>query len=110
MSAPVRSLGRVDYAPTLAAMRAFTESRGTDTADEIWLCEHLPVYTQGLAGKPEHVLQAHGIPVVLTDSQRRSKAGNLLTTLRKRGVDGWKIVADRRGAGAPRGRLVKGSV
>ena len=63
----VRALGRVDYAPTLAAMRAFTESRGTDTADEIWLCEHPPVYTQGLAGKPEHVLQAHGIPVVQTN-------------------------------------------
>ena len=63
----VRALGRMDYAPTLAAMRAFTESRGTDTADEIWLCEHPPVYTQGLAGKPEHVLNPHGIPVVQTN-------------------------------------------
>ena len=60
----VLSLGRVDYAPTLAAMRAFTEARMPDTPDEIWLCEHPPVYTQGLAGKPEHVLNPHGIPVV----------------------------------------------
>ena len=63
----VRALGRMDYAPTLAAMRAFTESRSADTADEIWLCEHPPVYTQGLAGKPEHVLNPHGIPVVQTN-------------------------------------------
>ena len=63
----VRPLGRVDYEPTLAAMRGFTESRSTDTADEIWLCEHPPVYTQGLAGKPEHVLNPHGIPVVRTN-------------------------------------------
>ena len=63
----VRPLGRVAYAPTLAAMRAFTEARSADTPDEIWLCEHPPVYTQGLAGKAEHVLNAHGIPVVQTN-------------------------------------------
>jgi lipoyl(octanoyl) transferase len=63
----VRRLGVVDYEPTLAAMRAFTESRSADTPDEIWLCEHPPVYTQGLAGKPEHVLQSEGIPVVQTN-------------------------------------------
>lgn len=67
MSAGLRRLGRVDYEPTLAAMRAFTEVRAPDTPDEIWLCEHPPVYTQGLAGKPEHVLDAHGIPVVQTN-------------------------------------------
>ena len=43
----LRHLGRVDYAPTLDAMRTFTETRTTDTPDEIWLCEHPPVYTQG---------------------------------------------------------------
>ncbi len=48
-------------------MRAFTETRVLDTPDEIWLCEHPPVYTQGLAGKPEHVLDAHDIPVVQTN-------------------------------------------
>jgi lipoyl(octanoyl) transferase len=67
MSKPVRILGRVDYEPTLAAMRAFTDARGPDTPDEIWLCEHPPVYTQGVAGKDEHVLDARGIPVVQTN-------------------------------------------
>jgi lipoyl(octanoyl) transferase len=63
----VCSLGHVAYEPTLASMRAFTEARTADTPDEIWLCEHPPVYTQGLAGKPEHVLNPHGIPVVQTN-------------------------------------------
>ena len=63
----VRSLGRADCAPTEAAMRAFTEARTPETPDEIWLCEHPPVYTQGLAGKAEHVLAARGIPVVQTN-------------------------------------------
>ena len=66
-SAALRRLGRVEYEPTLAAMRAFTDVRTPDTADEIWLCEHPPIYTQGLAGKPEHVLHAHGIPVLQTN-------------------------------------------
>jgi lipoyl(octanoyl) transferase len=48
-------------------MRAFTESRTDDTPDEIWLCEHPPVYTQGVAGRAEHVLDPHGIPVVPTN-------------------------------------------
>ncbi|MDP3820573.1 MAG: lipoyl(octanoyl) transferase LipB [Burkholderiales bacterium] len=63
----LRRLGAVAYEPTLAAMRAFTEARTADTPDEIWLCEHPPVYTQGLAGKPEHVLNPHGVPVVQTN-------------------------------------------
>ena len=63
----VRFLGRADYAPTLAAMREFTEARNADTPDQIWLCEHPPVYTQGLSGKAEHVLDAQGIPVVQTN-------------------------------------------
>ena len=67
MSAALRLQGRVDYESTLTAMRAFTESRTPDTADEIWLCEHPPVYTQGLAGKPEHVHDARGVPVVQTN-------------------------------------------
>jgi lipoyl(octanoyl) transferase len=62
-----RLLGRVDCGTTIEAMKAFTESRGPDTPDELWLCEHPPVYTQGLAGKPEHVLEAHGIPVLATN-------------------------------------------
>jgi lipoyl(octanoyl) transferase len=63
----VRQLGRVDYEPTWRAMKEFTAARGPATADEIWLCEHPPVFTQGLAGKPEHLLHDVGIPVVKTD-------------------------------------------
>ena len=67
MTAPrVRHLGRVEYAPTLDAMRAFTETRGPAAADEIWLCEHPPVYTQGIAGRADHVLDPGAIPVVAT--------------------------------------------
>jgi lipoyl(octanoyl) transferase len=62
-----RLLGRVDYADTLAAMQRFTAERGPETPDEIWLCEHAPVYTQGIAGKAEHVLAAAGIAVVATN-------------------------------------------
>jgi lipoyl(octanoyl) transferase len=71
VAAPPRArlsrLGRVEYAPTLEAMRTFTDTRTADTPDEIWLCEHPPVYTQGLSGKAEHVLNPHGIPVVQTN-------------------------------------------
>ena len=63
----VKNLGRVDYAPTLEAMRAFTEARVAATPDELWLCEHPPTYTQGLAGKSDHVLNPAGIPVVQTN-------------------------------------------
>jgi lipoyl(octanoyl) transferase len=63
----VRRLGRVAYEPTVAAMQAFTAERTPDTPDELWVCEHPPVYTQGLAGKSEHVLAAGGIPVVQTN-------------------------------------------
>jgi lipoyl(octanoyl) transferase len=63
----IRLLGRVPYAPTYDAMRAFTEGRGRDTPDELWLCEHPPVYTLGLAGRPEHVLNPGDIPVVPTN-------------------------------------------
>lgn len=63
----VRDLGRSDYASTLAAMRRFTDERASSTPDEIWICEHPPVFTQGLAGKSEHILDAQGIPVVQTN-------------------------------------------
>jgi lipoyl(octanoyl) transferase len=63
----VRRLGRVDYAATVEAMREFTAQRDAHTPDEIWLCEHDPVYTQGVAGKADHVLNPHGIPVVQTN-------------------------------------------
>jgi len=48
-------------------MRAFTAARTAETPDEIWLCQHPPVFTQGLAGKPEHLLRDIGIPVVKID-------------------------------------------
>lgn len=56
-----------DYTPVWEAMREFTAARQSDTPDEIWLTEHTPVYTQGQAGKPEHILQANAIPIVQTD-------------------------------------------
>ncbi|MDE2047799.1 MAG: lipoyl(octanoyl) transferase LipB [Betaproteobacteria bacterium] len=59
--------GRCDYVATYEAMRAFTQTRGSATPSELWLCEHPPVFTLGLAGKPEHVLDAHGVPVVPTN-------------------------------------------
>lgn len=63
----VKLLGQVDYAPTWRAMQDFTARREPDTPDELWLCEHPPVFTQGLAGKPEHLLADIGVPVVKID-------------------------------------------
>ncbi len=83
----IRQFGRVDYLPTWAAMKAFTAARHFEAGtsgnagfwdqtghppnetgrDQLWICEHTPVYTQGLAGKAEHVLNAGSIPVVQTD-------------------------------------------
>ena len=63
----LRPLGRVPYESTVDAMKAFTAGRGADTPDEIWLVEHDPVFTQGLAGKAEHVLDAGDVPIVQTN-------------------------------------------
>lgn len=63
----IRQLGRVDYLPTYEAMQAFTATRTSDTPDELWLCEHPPVFTQGLAGQASHLLAPGGIPVVQTN-------------------------------------------
>ncbi|MGC2458383.1 MAG: lipoyl(octanoyl) transferase LipB [Gallionellaceae bacterium] len=63
----VRYPGLVDYSSTWQAMKEFTAARNTDTRDEIWVLQHPLVYTQGLAGKPEHLLHASDIPVVKTD-------------------------------------------
>jgi lipoyl(octanoyl) transferase len=69
MSLPlkVRRLGRQPYAATWEAMSQFTNNRGPDTPDELWLLEHDPVFTQGQAGKAEHVLAPGDIPVVQVD-------------------------------------------
>lgn len=63
----VKVLGRVDYLPTYQAMADFTQGRTADAPDELWLCEHPPVFTQGLAGKADHVLSPGEIPVVATN-------------------------------------------
>ena len=63
----IKRLGPVAYDLTFDAMRAFTTARTADTDDEIWLCEHPPVFTQGIAGRDEHVHDAGAIAVVRTD-------------------------------------------
>ncbi|MDN7141560.1 lipoyl(octanoyl) transferase LipB [Pseudomonas sp. JQ170] len=62
-----RELGLLPYEPVLEAMRRFTDQRGPETGDEIWLVEHPAVFTQGQAGKAEHLLIPGDIPVVQTD-------------------------------------------
>ena len=63
----VKDLGRTDYEPIFHAMQKFTEERTKETIDEIWFTEHEPVFTQGQAGKQEHLLAPGDIPVVQTD-------------------------------------------
>jgi lipoyl(octanoyl) transferase len=67
MSPVVRWLGRVEYAPVWRDMQDFTDVRGAATPDEIWFLEHAPVFTQGLNGRPEHLLATGDIPVVGID-------------------------------------------
>ncbi|PPK52332.1 lipoyl(octanoyl) transferase LipB [Marinobacter persicus] len=63
----VRSLGQQPYTETWEAMKAFTASRDADTVDELWCLEHPAVFTQGQAGKAEHILLPGDIPVVQVD-------------------------------------------
>ncbi len=63
----IKRLGQVDYLPTLEAMRAFTAARDANTPDELWVCEHPATFTQGIAGKTEHLLNPGAIPVVQTE-------------------------------------------
>ena len=67
MSFQIKDLGTQDYMDTYNAMREFNEQRGENTEDEIWLHEHPPVYTLGLSGKKEHLINTGNIPVVKTD-------------------------------------------
>lgn len=59
--------GREPYQATFDAMRAYTDARGPDSADQLWIVEHPPVFTLGLGADRTHVLDAHGIEVVQTD-------------------------------------------
>jgi lipoyl(octanoyl) transferase len=96
----VRHLGRVDYEPTWRAMQAFTAARQVDTPDELWLLEHPPVYTQGQAGKPEHLIAATDIPVVPIDRGGQityhgpgQVVAYVLVDLRRRGYGIRELVA-----------------
>ena len=126
MSHPVlvRRLGRQPYEPVWRAMQAFTNARGADTPDELWLLEHEPVFTLGQAGKWEHVLLPGEIPVLPVDrggqvtyhgpgqvvaypllDLRRMKLGvrELVERIEQAVIDTlgeWNIPAQRR-AGAP---------
>ena len=63
----VRDLGTREYQPVWTAMQEFTDGRDENTEDELWLVEHPPVFTQGQAGKPEHLLAPGDIPVIQVD-------------------------------------------
>ncbi|MCX7114667.1 MAG: lipoyl(octanoyl) transferase LipB [Gammaproteobacteria bacterium] len=63
----IHELGLQPYLPIWEAMKQFTAERTAETVDQLWLLEHVPVYTQGQAGKPEHLLQSTAIPVIRTD-------------------------------------------
>jgi len=63
----VRSKGLQDYLITWEEMKSFTENRDSDTIDELWTLEHNSVFTQGLSGKPEHLLKATQIPIIQSD-------------------------------------------
>ncbi|PIF75313.1 lipoyl(octanoyl) transferase [Variovorax sp. 54] len=67
MTIEAQSLGRADYLATYAAMQRFTQERTPESPDALWICEHDPVFTQGLAGKTDHLLNPGPIPVVQTD-------------------------------------------
>lgn len=124
MSLRIKRLDRVEYEPTWQAMQAFTASRQPDTPDELWIVEHPPVYTLGQAGKPEHILQDVGIPVVKIDrggqvtyhgpgqvviyllldlARLKIKVRELVTAIEQAAIDflaTYNIIAERRD-GAP---------
>ncbi len=102
----VRKLGLADYGPTWRAMQDFTAARTADTPDEIWLLQHPPIYTLGVAGKPEHLPRAaNGIPVVRSDRGGQITYHGpgqlviyLLLDLRRRGLGVRPLVRAMEGA------------
>ncbi|WP_440996213.1 lipoyl(octanoyl) transferase LipB [Arhodomonas sp. SL1] len=101
----VRELGRVAYEPTWRRMQAFTDRRGPADSDEVWLLEHPPVFTQGLAGRSEHVLAPGDIPVVAVDRGGQvtyhgpgQLVAYLLVDLRRRGLGVRRMVSVLEGA------------
>ncbi len=95
----IRTLGRQDYEPVWRAMSNFTDQRDEDTADELWLVEHPPVFTQGQAGKQEHLLMPGDIPVVQVDRGGQvtyhgpgQLVGYPLINLRRRGLGVRELV------------------
>ncbi len=88
-----RDLGRTDYTPVFEAMQAFTARRDAHSLDEIWFTEHTPVFTQGQAGKAEHLLAPGDIPVVQSDRGGQVTyhgpgqiTASLLSNLRRLGI------------------------
>ncbi len=95
-----RDLGLVPYEPVLAAMRRFTAERDADSGDQAWLVEHPPVFTQGQAGKAEHLLMPGDIPVVQTDRGGQvtyhgpgQLVAYLLLDVRRRGIGVRELVS-----------------
>jgi len=96
----VRELGLIDYRTAWQAMRHFTNTRGPDSGDEIWLLQHPPVFTQGQAGKAEHVLFPGDIPVVQVDRGGQvtyhgpgQLVGYLLLDVRRLGIGVRELVS-----------------
>ncbi|WP_349571205.1 lipoyl(octanoyl) transferase LipB [Azotobacter salinestris] len=96
----VREPGLLDYLPTWQAMQRFTNTRGPETPDELWLLEHAPVFTQGQAGKAEHVLFPGDIPVVQVDRGGQvtyhgpgQLVGYLLLDVRRLGIGVRELVS-----------------
>jgi lipoyl(octanoyl) transferase len=94
-----RALGLVAYEPTWRAMQAFNAARNPETPDELWLCEHPPVFTLGLAGRREHILSPESIPVVATDRGGQvtyhgpgQAMAYVMLDLRRRGVGPKELV------------------
>jgi lipoyl(octanoyl) transferase len=93
VGATIRELGHTGYETTWRAMQAFTAARTPESKDEIWLTEHPPVYTLGLAGRREHLLRENGIPAIKVDRGGQitfhgpgQLVAYLLFDLRRRGI------------------------